>query len=143
MKKVFLIFAFLLCCASSLTAQKASSDITNKFFEIFENDALQAIDYAFATNPYLESEKLAIETLKNKYKKAISQTGTYLGFEKITEKDIVDRYKVCSFLLRYEKMPIRFTFIMYRAKETWCVNQLYYDSSMQLELEASAKQDRL
>lgn len=143
MNKIFLIFLFLLCFACALNAQKVSSDITNKFFEIFENDALQAIDYAFATNPYLESEQLAIETLKNKYKKAISQTGTYLGFEKITEKDIADMYKVCSFLLRCEKMPIRFTFIMYRAKETWCVNQLYYDSSMQVELEASIKQDRI
>ena len=143
MNKFFLIFTFLLYSACALAAQKASSDITNKFFEIFENDALKAMDYAFATNPYLETEELAIETLKNKYKKAISQTGTYLGFEKIMEKDIVDRYKVCSFLLRYEKMPIRFTLIMYRAKDTWCVNQLYYDSSMQVELEASIKQDRL
>jgi len=143
MNKAFLIFTFLLCFTYSLSAQKASSDITDQFFEIFKGDPLQAIDYAFATNPYLESEKLAIETLKNKYKNAISQTGTYLGFEKIMEKDIVDRYKVCSFLLRYEKMPIRFTLIMYRAKDTWCVNQLYYDSSMQVELEASIKQDRL
>jgi len=143
MNKPFLIVACLLCFACSLNAQKASSNITDRFFAIFENDPLQAIDYAFATNPYLESEKLAIETLKNKYKKAISETGAYLGFEKIAEKAIADRYKVCSFLLRYEKMPIRFTFIMYRAKETWCVNQLYYDSSMQVELEASIKQDRL
>jgi len=143
MSKPVLIFICFLSVICSLNAQKASSDITNKFFEIFENDALQAIDFAFATNPYLESEQLAIETLKNKYKKAISQTGAYLGFEKITENAIADRYKVCSFLLRCEKMPIRFTFIMYRAKETWCVNQLYYDSSMQVELEASIKQDRI
>lgn len=143
MSKPVLIFICFLSVICSLNAQKASSDITNKFFEIFENDALQAIDYAFATNPYLENEKLAIETLKTKFEIAMNPSGSYLGFEKITEKDIVNRYKVCSFLLLYEKTPIRFTFIMYRAKNKWCVNQLFYDSNLEIELQTSAKQDHI
>lgn len=143
MKKIALLSILLIFFGATTQAQTNSTAITDKFFEIFKSDPSKAMDYAFGTNPHLETEKLAIETLKNKYKTAVSNTGAYLGFEKITEKNIVDRYKVCSFLLRYDKMPIRFTFIMYRAKDTWCVNQLFYDNNMQIELEASAKQDHM
>lgn len=144
MKQILILSIFLLlCCPSGLQSQTESTAITDKFFKIFKEQPLQAMDYAFATNPYLLADTLAIVTLKNKYSKATNVTGAYQGFEKIIEKSIGKSFKICSFLVRYDRFPLRFTFVLYRAKETWRVNQLYYDSSLLSELEASAKQDRI
>jgi len=144
MKHTLILTSFLLLFSlSKLQAQTESEDITDRFFQLFEKEPLQAMDYAFATNPYLLTDTLAIETLKNKYSKATHVTGVYQGFEKIIEKSIGKSYKICSFLVRYQRIPLRFTFVFYRAQETWRVNQLYYDSNLLAELEASAKQDRI
>ena len=144
MKQLLLLIGFCYLGFSLVVqAQEEPTQITDKFFEIFETAPLQAMDYAFATNSYLKENTLAIETLKKRYTQAGAITGVYKGFETITVKTIGDSFRLYSFLVKFERIPLRFTFIMYRASNTWRVNQLFYDDTLLAELEASAKQDRM
>ena len=101
------------------------------------------MDYAFGTNPFLLENQDGITVLKGRYTEVKQTAGAYQGYEKITEKSIGESYKIYSFLVRYERFPLRFIFILYRANDTWRVNNFNYDDELIEELIASAKQDRL
>jgi len=131
---VFLVFS------SSVIAQSNSDDITKKFFEIFEDEPLQAIDYAFSTNTWMERNVDGVENLKSQFKNLMPLIGDYYGFELITEKHITDRLVLKSFLLRYDRQPMRFTFILYKPKDKWQFQNFNYDDNLDDELKESANQ---
>jgi hypothetical protein len=143
MKNIMLITTCLLCFVSSLQAQETPDIITEKFFEIFAEEPFKAFDYAFSTNPYHKKNALGIEKLKDDFRKLTVSYGEYYGFEEIIQKQIGTNFKLFSFIIRYDLKPIRFTFLMYRAKDIWRVHQMNYDENFAMELVESSKQDRL
>ena len=126
----------------NLHAQKSKTDIPVEFFRIYESDPLKAIDYVFSTNTWMERNIDGVENLKNKYKDLLPLIGEYYGYEKITEKNVGENLVLMSYLLKFDRQPIRFTFIMYRPDKNWQIQNFNFDDIIDDELEESAKQDR-
>lgn len=126
----------------NLHAQKSKTDIPEEFFRIYESDPLKAIDYVFSTNTWMERNIDGVENLKNKYKDLLPLIGEYYGYEKITEKNVGENLVLMSYLLKFDRQPIRFTFIMYRPDKNWQIQNFNFDDIIDDELEESAKQDR-
>lgn len=137
-----IILAVFTLFTASLQAQNSEKDIPEKFFTIFENDPLKAIDYVFSTNKWMERNIDGIENLKNKYKDLLPLIGEYYGYEKITEKNVGENLVLISYLLKYDRQPIRFTFVLYRPDKTWQIQNFNFDDNIDDELEEAAKQDR-
>jgi hypothetical protein len=140
--KVALLILSASVMSTYTTAQNTENDITAEFFRIFQGDPMKAMDYAFSTNKWMERNIDGVENVKSKFKDLLPLIGDYYGYEKITEKAIGKDLKLVSFLVRYDRQPVRFTFVFYRPNEKWQVQNLNWDVGLDDELEESAKQNR-
>jgi hypothetical protein len=65
--------------------------------------------------------------------------GDYIGQEKLRDKQVSSRFRVVSYLVYYERDPVRFTFSLYRNSQGWEVSNFQFDSDFEDEAEASLK----
>ncbi|NND16143.1 MAG: hypothetical protein HKN89_07440 [Eudoraea sp.] len=143
MKVKITLIAFLLGLGltSEIKGQTTHESITEEFFKQYALDPIKAFDYAFATNIWMERNQDAVDNLKNQYSTLLPLIGQYHGYDLIVEKSIGSHLKLQSFFLRYDRQPIRLTFVLYRPNDKWQVQNLKYDDNLPEELEESAKQD--
>lgn len=141
MKNIFLIFLLLV---SNITfAQTTKENISIDFFSEYQKDPLTAYSNVFRNNKWMVDNKSTIETNKIKLKDLLDQLGSYQGYELITEKRAGQSYILKSFLAKYERQPIRYTFILYKAKDNWQIQNLIWDTEVDVELKEAARIDRL
>jgi len=127
---------------SSLTYGQSSPDqIVNGFFETFvKKGASEALDGLYETNPWVERNVDAVTKLKNEIEGLNEDfVGKYYGYELITEKKISDSFVLQSYIIRYDRQPIRFTFQFYKPNIEWRLFSFKYDANLDDELEESAK----
>ena len=105
----------LILYSSNINAQFTEKDIINEFFRIYPSEPLKAFDYAFFTNPWLAKNFEGTENLKFQFKELLPLLGNYVGYDLLITKQINDRFKLYSFMIRYERQPLRFTFIFYKS----------------------------
>jgi hypothetical protein len=130
--------------ANILKAQTTTEEITDKFFETFEKSPLKAVDYVFGTNSWMvDRNKDGIENVKTQLTSFLGLVGEYYGYEKITEKSVGESYKLVSYMIKYDRQPVRFTFVFYKPKDKWQVQNFQYDDNLDDELEESGKVYRL
>jgi hypothetical protein len=140
MKKTFLLLLILAAFQFS-QAQTDKETITTEFFKSFEKDPLKAYEQLFANNKWVQ--KSAVETSKIKLRDFLEQLGKYYGYEPITIKSAGESYVLKSFLGKFERQPIRFTFILYKVGDKWQMQNFSFDDTISTELEEAAKIDRL
>lgn len=124
-----------------LRAQSGDARITEEFFRQYGLDPMKAFDYAFSTNKWMDRNQDAVENLKNQYNQLLPLIGTYYGYDLISEKSMGDHLKVSSFMLRYDRQPMRLTFVFYKPKDQWQVQNLKYDDKLPEELEEASKKE--
>jgi hypothetical protein len=115
-------------------AQKTTQEITNKFFALYAKDTKGAIQYAFSTNKWLDGEQEAITGLYNKLKNAIDQSGQYDGYELVSTKTVGQNIVMQTFVVKYDRLPFRFVFLFYKAKDIWKVQNFSFDDEVDKEL---------
>ena len=135
------ILTAFICFTQGLHAQSGDAAITDQFFRQYALDPMKAFDYAFSTNEWMERNQDAVDNLKNQYSNLLPLIGSYYGYDLITEKSMGDHLKVLSFMLRYDRQPIRLTFVMYKPKDRWQVQNLKYDDNLPEELEEASKKN--
>ncbi|MBU0488609.1 MAG: hypothetical protein KKA07_10065 [Bacteroidetes bacterium] len=119
-------------------AQEKPEDIIDKFFELYEADKSdEAVDYVFATNIWMEKTQEAVVKIKGQLRKAINLLGKYYGYQIIAMKNIGGCYVEYSYLMRYDRQPIVFTFILYKPKDKWQIHNLRFEDNLDKELEAA------
>jgi hypothetical protein len=142
--KRILLTAILLIASTILKAQTTTEEITSKFFTTFETSPQTAVDSVFGTNKWMiERNKDGIENVKTQLTSFLGLVGTYYGYEKITEKNIGKSYKLLSYMIKYDRQPMRFTFIFYKPKDKWQLQNFQFDDNLDDELEESGKIYRL
>ncbi len=145
MKKKSIILLLIVTSMTSIqniNAQSSEKEIVTEFFRQFNDEPMKAIDYAFSTNKWMERNVDGVESLKTKFKDILPLIGDYYGYELITEKSIGENLKLLSYLLKYDRQPLRFTFVLYRPNKVWQLQNLNWDVNLDDELEESAKQNR-
>ena len=129
---------------NNLNAQNSTEEITNEFFKTYEKSPLNAVDDVFATNKWMmERNKDGIENIKTQLTSFLGLVGEYYGYEKITEKSVGKSFKLVSYMIKYDRQPMRFTFVFYKPKDKWQVQNFQYDDNLDDELEESGKVYRL
>jgi len=141
-KITILIFIIIATSLVELKAQTSEKEIPIEFFRIFKTEPMKAMDYAFSTNSWMERNIDGVESVKAKFKDILPLIGDYYGYEMITEKKIGNNLKLISYILKYDRQPIRFTFVLYKPQDKWQVQNLNWDVDLDDEIEESAKQNR-
>jgi len=122
---------------------QTKENITVEFFNDYKRNPIEAYEKLFANNKWVNEKKSLMETNKIKLKDYLDQLGKYFGYELIAEKKAGESYVLKSFLVKYERQPVRFTFIIYRPSDTWQIQNFSYDDDIDTELKEASKVDRL
>ena len=139
---LFLLFAFFLNNISTFAQPKSEEEtLTTQFFRTFKTDPIKAYDNLFADNKWISKSDL--ETTKIKLRDYFADLGDFYGYEEITTKKAGESYVLKSFLVKYDRQPVRITFILYKPVHKWKIQNFSYDTNLSDELNEAAKIDRL
>lgn len=141
MKKIFLLLCtvLLLVCAQKAKAQEQTpADISKKFFELYATKPMDAIDKLFADVKKNKQVNDDITAIKKNLKVTIDQDGAYNGYELLTEKGINNTLKLLSYMVKYDKQPVRFVFIFYKPKDAWKIYTFQFNTNLDDELTNAA-----
>jgi hypothetical protein len=145
MRKLFLLtcLGILLCRISVKAQEQTPAGISKKFFELYATKPMDAIDYIFADVKKNKQINEDITAIKKNLKVTIDQDGEYYGYELITEKGVGSNFKLLSYMVKYDKQPVRFIFIYYRPKDVWKIYTFQFNTNMDEELTNAAAVDQL
>jgi hypothetical protein len=146
--KTLLQIATLLCASFMMTnglAQNTPDDLVKKFFSDYSTlGSAKAIDNAYATNPWMTDAGEAIENLKTKLGELTKDfVGEYNGYEPIGIKWLGKAYVTKSYMAKYDRQPIRFTFHFYKPKDKWVLYAFLFDSDISEEMDEAMKLSNL
>jgi len=121
--------------------QNAPKEIVSKFFTDYKNEgASKALDNLYSNNKWMNRAKDAITQLKQQLGTLDEDyVGKYYGYELIVEKRLSDSFILMSYLVKFDRQPIRFTFQFYKPDNEWRTHSFKYDGSIDDEIEESAK----
>ena len=142
--KTLILILFLAAFVTNVYAQNSTEEITDRFFKTYEKSPQKAVDDVFGTNKWMmERNKDGIENIKTQLTSFLGLVGEYYGYEKITEKSVGESFKLVSYMIKYDRQPMRFTFVFYKPNDKWQVQNFQYDDNLDDELEESGKVYRL
>ena len=103
MKKIIPI-ALLFCSLNSL-AQDDPQKIIDQFFNLYKSKGVvEAVDYVFSTNKWMEDSKDEIENVKLKLDNTVKQLGDFYGYDLITKKTQSTNIAYYTFLVKHDRV---------------------------------------
>jgi hypothetical protein len=141
MKKLVFLASWIILNTSIACAQSTPKQMVQQFFETYESKGnATALEELYATNKWMDKAGDAILNLKNQMEGLTEDyIGKYYGYEMITEKWISDSYVLMSYLVKFDRQPLRYTFQFYKPDKEWKVHSFQFDGNLDSELEESAK----
>jgi hypothetical protein len=143
-----IIMCFTHCCNKSDASIEGQEEITDlrpltiidSFFTMYEKAGFEnAVYNLFETNhnaTYNRNEVLSLVTLFNE---TVVLLGDYYGHEFICGSWIGNSLRLYSYIVRYKSEPLKFTFVFYKAKDEWVIQNFYFDNSLIQELKETEK----
>lgn len=130
-----------LYCSFNLSAQDNEQKIINNFFSNYEKKGIDiAVDELYKTNPWTTRIQDAINNVKTQLSKYDEElVGKYYGYERIVSKQLGNAYILHSYMVRFDRQPLRFTFQFYKPDNEWRLHSFAFDDSFDDEIEESAK----
>ncbi len=139
MKKAIFISVAILFSFTSF-AQSSSDELIMKFFKEFPNNSGKAIDELYGTNPWTTRIKDAIDNLKKEVSGyTVDYVGKYYGYETIIKKQFSESFVLYSYMVKYDRQPMRFTFELYKPNDKWTLFSFKIDTELDDEIEQAAK----
>ena len=142
MKKIILIT--LLFRSFNVSGQDDPQKIIDQFFNLYEKKSPnEAVDYLFSTNKWMNDSKDQIDNVKFKLNGTLKLIGGYAGHDLISKKTVGDHLTLYTFIIRYDRQPLRFSLLFYKPSNEWRLFNFSYDDSLDEELTEAAKVYRL
>ena len=139
--KYLLALIFLAVFSIQLHAQSSPDEIVETFFKTYqENGSTKALNELYKSNKWIDVNGSAMISLKEKMETlTVDFVGEFNGYELIVEKKLADSFILRSYLVKFERQPIRFTFQFYRPDKIWKIQKFSYDGDIDTEIEEAAK----
>ncbi len=143
MKKAFTFLSIscflVLSSATKIIAQATTKEITDNFFLLFQKTPDKAIEYAFSTNKWMEQKPEVVTQVKTQLKGLTDMLGDCYGYDLISDNSITENLREIKYLIRYDREPLRFTFLLYKPKDKWEVLNFSFNENMDKEIEEAEK----
>jgi hypothetical protein len=142
--RLSLLLALIMLCASCINksdGEHAYNEYCSSFFFTYEEKGIvDAVDFIFSTNDFLNQNSIdEIAELKNQLVSTTSLLGNFTGYELIANRAVGSNLRLLSYLIKYEKQPLRFTFVFYKPEDNWVIQNFSFDGNLIEELEESAR----
>ena len=114
--------------------------IIDSFFSLYKNDPILAIDSIYSSNKYISKRSPEMDTLKLQLQSFLPQIGDFQGYNLITKNAVSTNYVLYSYIVYYDRQPLRFNFVMYHPpNKSWQLQYFQYDVNLTIELKESSK----
>jgi accessory colonization factor AcfC len=138
MKRTLLVL--LILASGNLFAQSSPDQLINRFFETYKKDAGKAVKELWATNKWSERSKDDIDKIIGTVNGFTEDyMGKYYGQELIATKKFSESFVLYSYLVKYDRQPIRFIFKFYKPNDQWVLYAYSFDDQLDNEIQESAK----
>lgn len=138
MKKLLIVL--LISISGNLIAQSNPKEMINDFFITYEKDAGKAVKELYATNKWTERIKDDIDKIVGTVNGFTENyMGKYYGYEIITTKKFSESFELHSYLVKYDRQPIRFIFKFYKPNDKWVLYSYALDDNLDNEIQEAAK----
>ncbi len=134
--------AFLLALVLALTsvAQRTPDELIKAFFNTYSTGKVEkAVEEIYKTNPWMSRNSDAVDNLKRQLRSAVELMGEYRGYGILGSKDVAADLVLYDYLVKYDRQPLRFRFMFYRADKEWMLYSISYDDSIDEELKELVK----
>ncbi len=139
MKELILIVTFTFISLASY-GQSNPEDLIKKFFNDYPKNSNQAIDNLYATNKWTANIKDGISNMKKEVNGYTEDyMGKYYGYELITKKNCTENFVLYSYMVKYDRQPLKFVFEFYRPNGTWVLFSLDINATIDDDVEQVAK----
>jgi hypothetical protein len=137
-KLLVITLACMLCLTNSF-AQTTIKEITDKFFQLYAKDPSAALDYGFSTNKWVDTKQEDIVNLKKNLKSLVDLCGEYYSYELISEKNAGQHIKLMTYIVHYDREPVRLSFLFYQPKDSWRLYNFSYSENIDADLQPAVK----
>lgn len=140
--RITILAAIILCISKQgLLAQTSPDDHVFQFFKTFKTKgSATAIDDLYKPNPWINNTGDSVKKLKNQLAGLTEDfVGKYYGYEVITDRMVGKSLLLKSYMVRFDRQPIRFQFIFYKPDNKWIIYSFQYDGSLSSELEEATQ----
>lgn len=135
----FKMLALLLVCFSH-TSFAFEGEI-DKFFSLYEAGKFnEAVDAIYATNKWMDQKSDDIHNVKVQLQNLNSLVGDYHGKVKLGEHGLTDRLVYVSYMVLYERQPVRMEFMFYRPVNDWIIYSFSFDDEIDGELVSAGRE---
>jgi len=140
MKKTFIL---IICSVLSYTTYSQTAgpeELINTFFQEYTKNPSKAVEEIYATNPWTTRIKDGVESMKNQVSKySVDFVGKYYGYELIAKKQFSESFILYSYMVKYDRQPMRFIFKLYKPNDKWTLYSFAIDANLDDEIEQAAK----
>lgn len=110
------------------TAFTQNQTISKKFFNLYgDKGPKAALEYAFSTNEFIDAKSQNVFAMIKELESMSGKLGKYLSSELISEEKIAKSLTKNSYLVKFERQPIRIEFIFYKSNKEWSLQNFSYD----------------
>jgi len=140
MKTIKFILPILLMTLSVFSQEKPT-EIVETFFKNYQKESISiALDNLYKSNKWITRNTDAITNLKSQMEGFnVDYVGNYQGHELIVEKRLTESYLLLSYMVKFDRQPIRYTFQFYKPKDKWIIYSFKFDANIDDEIEEAAK----
>lgn len=116
-------------------------EIVDEFFKIYSSGEIDSsIDFIASTNPWMERATDSLENLKSQLRSLENMLGDYYGYNLMAEKTLGNSLIGISYIAKFDRQPIRFIFLFYKAQDKWRIQKINFDMDLDDELAEFVKQ---
>ncbi|WP_281754591.1 hypothetical protein [Neptunitalea chrysea] len=115
-------------------AQSTTDEIINTFFQKYKISTDEAVDYVFQTNPYFAGND-GVDNVKLRINNVKPLLGDYLGEEVLSTKKLGSSYVLITYIVKYDREPLRFQFQLYKPRDKWQLYNFKFDENVWEEFE--------
>jgi hypothetical protein len=134
LKRNLLILLIVSNCYYTTGQEKTPDDIVKNFFNLYKSKSInESFNYLFSTNNLIPNED--VQNIKNQVSKYSSVLGNYYGKETFSKEKINLSIEVHSYVLKYERQPVRFILTFYKPNKKWKIQNFKISDGFIEELE--------
>lgn len=117
----------LLSFSQQAFSQTDPEKMVVEFFNTYEKSPNEALAVLFEDNPWLTQNPGAIDQVKVQLQGTLGIIGDYRGYEKISQMERGESLVKLVYFAKYDRQPLRFTFLFYRADDNWMIQNFLFD----------------
>ncbi|TYA71359.1 hypothetical protein [Seonamhaeicola marinus] len=139
-----LLILILLCSSLNISSQSTPKELLDSFFSTYAESPEKAVRDLYATNKWTKVKKDNIEKVVQTINSLTEDfMGKYYGNELIITKKLSQSFALYSYMIKYDRQPLRFIFKFYKPNDKWMLFAFSFDDDLDDEIKEAAKLQNL